>query len=558
MQLIKNNPFRLLGLPANASERELQKQLSIIKRFVEVKQDKSFDYDFTFLGPLNRNEASVKEAANKIEQSTNRVFYGLHWFINYNHIDETAVGYLKQNNIEKAIQIWEKLVNSSPVNESNFNAYSNLSTIILGYKCLNGTVAIENLEKGMQLKLSLLSSKAFNKFSDAVGGILSNEDADYYIDKFFSEILNILIRYSKQNKISSKQIIDVFSKLPGNAKRIALEKFTSEPIRKIENRVDNTTQERNKNPQNGYKLGEKLFLDCRDELHQLKDIFGVSNLQYQSVANKVASEILQCSIEYFNAFQNDFNYDPGNDCYRLNKYADSIAVNGTVKHRIKEGLEYLTKWEQERPTREVYNKINTEVEFIVRHIESIKNPGMSDGVKTLQDCGPKLVEIKNKLGISSPVYLQWCDIVVGNVMSTAVTNFNREVEISTLLYSPSPNLKNITYQAYTLLRSLESYDMSSELRNRLSLNLVTIKIANEKLNPSGCFIATLVYGDYDHPQVKILRTFRDKTLLSTNAGRRIVDFYYLFSPGIVKKLQNRKLIQKIIRSFLNLIIRITK
>ena len=558
MQLIKNNPYRLLGLPANASERELQKQLAIIKRFAEVKQSKSFDYDFIFLGPLVRNEGIIKDAANKIEQATNKIFYALHWFINYNHIDDTAIGYLKQNNADKAIEIWDKLVNASPINENNFNAYLNLSTIILGHKSLNGSVNLENLERGVQLKLSLLSSNVFEKFSSEVGGEISTNKSDYYIEKFIDEILNVLIRYSKQNKITVKQIIDTFSKLPGNAKNIALNKFSSDPIKKLDDKVEHTTQERKKNPKNGSKLGEKLFLDCRDQLHNLKSILGLSSLQYQSIANKVASEILQCSIEYFNAFQNDFNFDPGSDCYRLNKYANGIAVSVTVKHRIKEGLEYLTKWEQERPTREVYNKINAEVEFIVRRLESIKNPGMSDAVKTLEICGPKLIEIKKKLGISSSVYLQWCDIVVGNVMGIAVMNFNKEIEISTLLYSPSTNLKNITYQAHTLLRSLESYDMSPELRSRLSQNLITIKIANDKLNPTGCFIATLVYGDYNHPQVQVLRAFRDNTLLKSYLGKKFVIKYYVFSPAMVKKIKNKPFVRIIIRNILNAIIKVIK
>lgn len=558
MQLIKNNPYRLLGLPANASERELQKQLAIIKRFAEVKQSKSFDYDFTFLGPLVRSEEIIKDAANKIEQATNKIFYAIHWFINYNHIDDTAINYLKQNNADKAIEIWDKLVNSSSINENNFNAYSNLSTIILGNKSLNGTVNLENLERGIQLKLSLLSSNVFDKFSNAVGGSISTNKPDYYIEKFINEILIVLIRYSKQNKITVKQIIDTFAKLPGNVKNIALDKFSSDPIKKLDDRVEYTAQERKKNPKNGYKLGEKLFLDSRDQLHNLKSILGVSSLQYQSIANKVASEIIQCSIEFFNASLKEGEYDPGSDCYRLNKYADSIAVNGPIKHRIKEGLDYISKWEQDKPNRDTYKKIGPEVEFIIKHLDSIENPGISDAVKILELCGPKLIMIKNKMGTNSPIYIQWCDVVVSNTMGIAIFNFNREMEISSRYYQPSPNLKNITYQAYTLLRSLESYDMSSDLRARLKLNLTTIKIANDKLNPTGCFIATLVYGDYDHPRVKILREFRDKTLLSTNAGRKIVDIYYLFSPVLVKKLQNRVYIQKLIRLFLNLIIRVTK
>jgi hypothetical protein len=41
-----------------------------------------------------------------------------------------------------------------------------------------------------------------------------------------------------------------------------------------------------------------------------------------------------------------------------------------------------------------------------------------------------------------------------------------------------------------------------------------------------CFIATAVYGDKNHPFVKILRVFRNKFLLTNSAGRSFVKWYY--------------------------------
>ena len=46
MNIIKQNPFRVLGLLGNSTERELQKQIGIIKRYAEIGKSKSFDYDF--------------------------------------------------------------------------------------------------------------------------------------------------------------------------------------------------------------------------------------------------------------------------------------------------------------------------------------------------------------------------------------------------------------------------------------------------------------------------------------------------------------------------------
>lgn len=52
----------------------------------------------------------------------------------------------------------------------------------------------------------------------------------------------------------------------------------------------------------------------------------------------------------------------------------------------------------------------------------------------------------------------------------------------------------------------------------------------------GCYIATCCYKSYDHPSVKILRTFRDDVLLKTKIGVLFVDFYYKHSPDIANSL----------------------
>lgn len=47
---------------------------------------------------------------------------------------------------------------------------------------------------------------------------------------------------------------------------------------------------------------------------------------------------------------------------------------------------------------------------------------------------------------------------------------------------------------------------------------------------SGCFIATAVYGNVNHPDVLLLRRFRDEALLPSAIGRSFVCSYYLISP----------------------------
>lgn len=57
---------------------------------------------------------------------------------------------------------------------------------------------------------------------------------------------------------------------------------------------------------------------------------------------------------------------------------------------------------------------------------------------------------------------------------------------------------------------------------------------NSKVVPSGCYVATAVYGSYDCPQVWTLRRFRDYTLAKSFYGRAFIYTYYVVSPTIVK------------------------
>lgn len=82
-------------------------------------------------------------------------------------------------------------------------------------------------------------------------------------------------------------------------------------------------------------------------------------------------------------------------------------------------------------------------------------------------------------------------------------------------------------------------------------------------NPSnnkseGCYIATMAYGDYDHPQVVILRDFRDKVLLSTSLGMVFVRLYYWLSPKLVRILKDHKKTNTLIRKSLDNLIKVIK
>ena len=68
----------------------------------------------------------------------------------------------------------------------------------------------------------------------------------------------------------------------------------------------------------------------------------------------------------------------------------------------------------------------------------------------------------------------------------------------------------------------------------------------------------MTYGDYNAPEVLVLRNFRDGILLESSFGKLFVRYYYRYSPYFVEKLKNKKRINCLIRGVLNIIVRILK
>ena len=69
-----------------------------------------------------------------------------------------------------------------------------------------------------------------------------------------------------------------------------------------------------------------------------------------------------------------------------------------------------------------------------------------------------------------------------------------------------------------------------------------------------CYIATMVYGDYNHPSVIQLRNFRDNKLNKCQLGRLFIKYYYKYSPYLIKSLQDKFLINKFLTIILDIIV----
>lgn len=89
----------------------------------------------------------------------------------------------------------------------------------------------------------------------------------------------------------------------------------------------------------------------------------------------------------------------------------------------------------------------------------------------------------------------------------------------------------------------ESYDIIRKARIEREKEARAKNVPSSK--SGSCFVATAVYGNPNHPDVQLLRLYRDQYLLPSALGRAFVKTYYFCSPFLVSVVRP-KLAKKVV------------
>ncbi len=85
-----------------------------------------------------------------------------------------------------------------------------------------------------------------------------------------------------------------------------------------------------------------------------------------------------------------------------------------------------------------------------------------------------------------------------------------------------------------------------EAREYVEKFIVDHNLSNQ-VKRKGCFVATACYGDYNAPEVLILRQYRDQKLTATLFGRLFIEIYYLISPFFARIIEKSEFLKRIIK-----------
>lgn len=469
MELIEQNPYRILGVLSNSSKKEIVANYGKIKAFSKTGKEVSFDNDFSqILKPMVRNEESSTKAYNAITLPKDKLSAGLFWFMQLTDFDEIALNHLRAGDLESAISVLRKKPTvSSCINLAVINLIiGNWTTALYYYVYL-----LNDDEKRVEL-LSIIA--------DNPKLLSENEVVQVFVDKLLSAFPNVAWMESLNQKevlLGDKnfEIKDFF--INSNVYSYFSKKNSDVFSKRLDFILTDASNAEGDNAKKNLKAAKTVEENAKIILHSLRLCLGKDNREYKSYCDKVANQILDNCINYY-------NHDKGNPLRAQNivlllRYALRIAEGRTTKDRCKNNYDYI----KSECDALIPKEIETEINYINKQISEFKRLNSVYNYAghlnaTLDVCFQKLEVIKTKVGADNKYYVNassnvvyfGIDIIIGEVNAKTKEYYNA------LEYNDAKELMELRMTlrwGKTIFDILKSFVKDSTCSERFSKSLKT-------------------------------------------------------------------------------------
>ncbi len=369
MNIIIQNPHRILGVFTNSSQREINKNVTNIKRFADIGQTMDFDCDFPVLGNFIRDAESVQKASCQLELAKNKLINTLFWFINKDENDKKAFELLKTGDVLGATELWNFIKNTSS------SALINLSVLKLFLGIKENSFNLNFFQESLELKNLFFSQTDISAFIKEVADdnfIISKDDL---IKEFIEETLTIIKPFLNiENGITERQLIKLINIFPENINKYLTDKFTLQPTRHIEDYILKTSEKRKQEPPaKAYNFGNDLYNNTQKEIMLLRELLGNDNYSFQILSDKLALEIRECAIIYLNANIDSNEINCGVNAFNLIESSLMLACSQSTRDTINEDKKNIKQWIETKPERDKFEKIKTELEAVSKEFDNFRS-----------------------------------------------------------------------------------------------------------------------------------------------------------------------------------------
>lgn len=444
MNILRNNPYRLLGVYSNSPTKERLANHNRMKAFLKVGKTVSFPLDLPqYLSAIQRTEASVMDAEAQLTLPKDQLLYAQFWFVKATHLDEVAFNHLFAGEIDKAEEIWQKKDTASSLQNRIVCALMR-----------------EDYRRAVTCAETLYENPLYsNQFVSAILGADGNADVASLAFRF----LDVLCDEAGANQLLPFIDDDAW-------KSHVEEKAVKPLVDSIQDAIAIAKKSKEKGAEARLNAGEALRENTRSAFQQLKGFLSATDLQYQMIADKLGLEILQCGIDYFNGSDEP---EAAHKAMSLQKYAQSIVVGQMAKDRCKENVDILQKIIDDLPPSEVYAEDKAIKEELRKYCQLPDK--ICHAVTLLNNTKPHVQSIKSKLGASNSYYLKISTQIVGNALINIIAEVN---EAQTILSADKDDPKatlaailGITHvklalrNAWKAIVIMDGFDMEADFKN---------------------------------------------------------------------------------------------
>ena len=452
-KIILHNPYRILGVFANSSKKEIVANRGRATAFLKVNRSVEYPLDLKGILPqLNRTLDSMSEAEAHLAIAKEQIKYAQFWFIKITPIDDIAFNHLLAGNMDSAKEMWSKQ-----------ESMSSLQNKIVCY-------LIENKP--------WLAIKSAEKLYDKFGDIYINKiEANSTLKMSQTELLHQFID-SLGEEISMQKLLGY--DMGVDTKAYISSQTVGPLINKISSEVEKTKKVDHKDPKARIEAARKLVANTKEAFSQLKNILPATDSQYQMIADKLGLEILQCGIDYFNNSEDD---DAPHTAMKMQKYAESVVVGTLAKQRCEENVKILQKILDELPPKEVMAEdraIKAELSKFVRLPDKI-----SYAVALLNNTKSHIQSIKNKLGATNSYYLKKSTQIVSNALHNVIEEVNavqNDPQISVRLQlglgldsTSLSKIRDVFREAWNATTIMDGFDLEPKFKSNYDKNRNTLK-----------------------------------------------------------------------------------
>ncbi len=418
LDIIRNNPFRILGVCSNATMKDILSNKNRMKAFMRVGKPVTFPMDMcAALGPLERVDKTIEDADSKLTIDDDKLRYAQFWLMHSgNNADNSALAKLSEGNIDMALSIWERIDNMSSLQNRAVlhmvkGDYAAASTCL---STLYGTYAKEFQER-VGLHTAVPSTVLIENYVSEVTGSADSVDFSQLIPQGCSETW----------------------------RSTAKDKVVEPLVKAITDAVAATKERRGRSVNDAFAAGEDLVKKTETLLARLRQLVGAGDIQYRNTADKVANEVLQCAIDYHN--------DSGVDNVAVKvkpmmETAQAIAVGSMARQRCKENLDTIVS--------NIASAVPSDVSSEDKEIRQALNDYCSkpDEIQyawtLINVTDSPLTRIRDKKGDKDAYYLKMSSLVVNNALHNMIAEVNAKQKV----FNEAQSGSTFERQAYNLYR----------------------------------------------------------------------------------------------------------